>query len=106
VGRVAFADLKRFPVAVIKVGAERLRGIATDAEKQSYAEGLVALGKALGLTIVATGIVSAVDAELLGMLGFAAVQGPFCGAPVTASACAALLFERSPTPDQRSLVSS
>jgi diguanylate cyclase (GGDEF)-like protein/PAS domain S-box-containing protein len=106
VGRVAFADLKRFPVAVIKVGAERLRGIATDAEKQSYAEGLVALGKALGLTIVATGIVSAVDAELLGMLGCAAVQGPFCGAPVTASACAALLCERSPMPDQRALASS
>jgi EAL domain-containing protein (putative c-di-GMP-specific phosphodiesterase class I) len=95
VGRAAFADLKRFPVSVLKIGSERLRGVAVDTEKQAYAEGIMALGKALGFTIVATGIVSAVDAEWLSVLGCAAVQGPLCGAPVSASALAALLQERS-----------
>ncbi len=92
-GRAALADLKRFPISVLKVSGERLRGVAMDIEKQAYAEGIVALGKALGFTIVASGIVSAMDADWLSVLGCAAVQGPFCGAAIEAGACAALLSE-------------
>jgi EAL domain-containing protein (putative c-di-GMP-specific phosphodiesterase class I) len=95
-GRAALADLKRFPITVLKVSGERLRGVATDIEKQAYAEGIVALGKALGFTIVASGITSAMDADWLSVLGCAAVQGPFCSGAVEASACAALLSEPPP----------
>jgi len=105
-GRAALADLKRFPVGVLKVDGERLRGIAADAEKKAYAEGLVALGKALGFRVVATGIASAADADVLAALGCAAVQGPLCGAPLTASECVALLRERSATAGQHPLASS
>jgi EAL domain-containing protein (putative c-di-GMP-specific phosphodiesterase class I) len=98
-GRAALADLKRFPITVLKVSGERLRGVALDIEKQAYAEGIVALGKALGFTVVASGIVSAMDADWLSVLGCAAVQGPFCGPAVEAGVCAALLAERLPVQD-------
>jgi EAL domain-containing protein (putative c-di-GMP-specific phosphodiesterase class I) len=73
-----------------------LRGVSIDVEKQAYAEGIVALGKALGFTIVATGIVSAMDADWLSVLGCAAIQGPFCGAAIEADECVMLLAEGHP----------
>ena len=64
-GKASFADLQRFPIAALKLHPSRIDGIAFDLDKQRYAEGVIALGQALGLKVVATGVATAADADFL-----------------------------------------
>ena len=48
-GKASFADLQRFPIDALKLQRARVEGIAFDLDKQRYAEGVIALGQALGL---------------------------------------------------------
>ena len=93
-GKASFADLQRFPIDALKLQQARVEGIAFDLDKQRYAEGVIALGQALGLEVVATGIASAADAEFLRASGCAALQGPIAGESLSAGECEALLRER------------
>ena len=86
--------MQRFPIDALKLQQARVEGIAFDLDKQRYAEGVIALGQALGLEVVATGIASAADAELLRASGCAALQGPIAGESLSAGECEALLRER------------
>jgi diguanylate cyclase (GGDEF)-like protein/PAS domain S-box-containing protein len=90
-GRASFADLQRFPLDALEIHHTRLDGIAADTEKQSYAEGVIALGKALGLSIVATGVAREPDAAFLRATGCTALQGPIAPHALAANDCEALL---------------
>jgi diguanylate cyclase (GGDEF)-like protein/PAS domain S-box-containing protein len=93
-GKASFADLQRFPLDALKLAQRRVDGIAFDLDKQRYVEGVVALGQALKLTIVATGVTSAADADVLRAIGCAALQGPATGNGLSAPECEALLRDR------------
>jgi EAL domain-containing protein (putative c-di-GMP-specific phosphodiesterase class I) len=54
----------------------------------------VALGRALRLRVVATGVATAADAELLRSSGCCALQGPVAPHSLSAEECEALLRER------------
>ena len=94
-GKASFADLPRFPVDTLKLHQARVDGIAFDLDKQRYAEGVIALGRALGLRVVATGVASPSDAEFLRANGCTGLQGPIAPQALSASdAREALLRER------------
>jgi diguanylate cyclase (GGDEF)-like protein/PAS domain S-box-containing protein len=90
-GRASFADLQRFPLDALKLHSARIAGIELDVDKQRYAEGVIALGRALGLRVVATGVASPGDAELLRASGCELLQGPIGPHGLSAGECEALL---------------
>jgi diguanylate cyclase (GGDEF)-like protein/PAS domain S-box-containing protein len=93
-GKASFADLQRFPIDALKLYVARVESIALDVDKQRYVEGVVALARALRLRVVATGVATAADAELLQSNGCFALQGPVAPRSLSADECAALLRER------------
>jgi EAL domain-containing protein (putative c-di-GMP-specific phosphodiesterase class I) len=93
-GKASFADLQRFPIDALKLHHGRVDGIAFDLDKQRYVEGVIALGRALGLNIVATGVAAPVDADFLRAHGCTALQGPIGPQSLSAGDCEAMLRER------------
>ena len=93
-GKASFADLQRFPLGALKLHPTRVENIALDLDKQRYAEGVLALGRALGLDIVATGVAAAADAEYLRVNGCTRLEGPIAGESLTAAECATALRNR------------
>jgi EAL domain-containing protein (putative c-di-GMP-specific phosphodiesterase class I) len=93
-GKASFADLRRFPIAALKLHASRLDGIAFDIDKQRYAEGVIALSHALRLEVVATNVANAADAEYLRDNGCGALQGAVAPRAMSAVECEALLRGR------------
>jgi len=93
-GKASFADLQRFPVDALKLHHARVQGVAFDLDKQRYVEGILALGQALKLTIVATGVSSTADADLLRAGGCSAFQGSIGPHGLSAEECATVLRER------------
>ena len=90
-GKASFADLQRFPIEALKLHRSRVDGIAFDLDKQRYAEGVIALGQALGLAVVATGVASLSDAEFLRANRCTALQGAIAPLALSANDCEALL---------------
>ena len=90
-GKASFADLQRFPLDALKLHSARVAGIAFDLDKQRYAEGVIALGQALGLAVVATGVESAVDADFLRANGCESLEGTIAPHALSADDCEALL---------------
>jgi diguanylate cyclase (GGDEF)-like protein/PAS domain S-box-containing protein len=97
-GHTSLADLKRYPIGALKLHSARVAGIAADADKRRYLEGLVALASVLGLTVVATGVASEADAACVRGCGCAAWQGPFGPSALTAGDCDKLLAGRASPP--------
>jgi diguanylate cyclase (GGDEF)-like protein/PAS domain S-box-containing protein len=90
-GKASFADLQRFPLDALKLHSTRIAGIELDLDKQRYAEGVIALGRALGLRVVATGVTSLGDAELLRASGCEHLHGTIGPHGLSAAECEALL---------------
>jgi EAL domain-containing protein (putative c-di-GMP-specific phosphodiesterase class I) len=90
-GKASFADLQRFPLDALKLHSTRVAGIELDVDKQRYAEGVIALGRALGLRVVATGVTSPGDAELLRASGCELLKGTIAPYGLSAGECEALL---------------
>jgi EAL domain-containing protein (putative c-di-GMP-specific phosphodiesterase class I) len=90
-GKASFADLQRFPLDALKLHSARVAGIAFDLDKQRYAEGVTALGQALGLAVAAMGVASAADADFLRANGCEQLQGTIAPHALSAGDCEALL---------------
>ncbi len=90
-GRASFADLQLFPLDSLKLHSARIVGIAFDLDKQRYAEGVIALGQALGLAVIAAGVASAADADFLRANGCKTFEGTVGPHGLSADDCAALL---------------
>jgi EAL domain-containing protein (putative c-di-GMP-specific phosphodiesterase class I) len=90
-GKASFADLQRFPLDALNLHYTRVDGVAFELDKQRYIEGVTALGQALRLKIIATGVTRESDAEFLRANGCAALQGPIAPQSLAAGDCEALL---------------
>lgn len=75
-GYSSLAYLKRFPVDILKIDREFVSGLdlASDWDR-SLAGGIVSLGHSLGLSVVAEGVETTEQAEILERLGCDALQG-------------------------------
>jgi len=90
-GYSSLSYLKRFPVDRLKIDRSFVRDIPEDANDIALAKAIVALGHSLNLSVVAEGVETQAQRELLTSIGCDEMQGFLYSAPRTASELASLL---------------
>ncbi len=94
-GYSSLAYLKRLPFDKLKVDKSFVRGLPEDEEDAAIAAAVIALGRALGLTVLAEGVETAAQADYLRYLGCHQAQGWYYGRPVPAQALHALAASKA-----------
>jgi diguanylate cyclase (GGDEF)-like protein/PAS domain S-box-containing protein len=90
-GYSSLSYLKRFPVDRLKIDRTFVRDIPQDTSDVALAKAIVALGHSLNLTVVAEGVETHAQRELLASIGCDEMQGFLYSAPRTASELVSLL---------------
>lgn len=98
-GCSGLSRLQGLPFNAIKIDACFVSGLAHNAKSQPILANIIALGKALGMRVVAEGIETDRQAEILRRLGCEFGQGYFFSAPIRAARLRAMLTAFSP-PDR------
>ncbi len=82
--------LKRLPASELKIDREFVRDLARDSNDAAIISAIIALGRVLGLNIVAEGVENTEQQQFLTRLGCDALQGYLLGRPMTAEQMSAL----------------
>ena len=90
-GFSSLEHLRRFPIDVIKIDRSFIEGVEHDPKDSAIAANLVSLAHALGLDVVAEGIETPGQLELLRELGCDLAQGYLLGRPAPADVVTGLL---------------
>ncbi|MEN8160254.1 MAG: EAL domain-containing protein, partial [Myxococcota bacterium] len=93
-GYSSLSYLRRLPVDTLKMDGSFIRSITVDAESAALARSIVAMGKALGLRVIAEGVERREQQALLEKWGCHEIQGYLVGAPVPAAEALAMLGRR------------
>lgn len=96
-GYSSLSYLKRFPIDDLKIDHAFVRPLPGDAESQCIVNAVIALAHGLGLTVMAEGVETAEQYDLLQARSCEVVQGYFIGRPMPAEDFAAQ-FMHSETP--------
>lgn len=83
IGHSSLARLRQLPFNVLKLDQSFVRDITTDPRALLVCRSIVQLGKDLHIRVVAEGVESREQAEVLVSLGCPSVQGYFFGRPDT-----------------------
>ncbi|WP_342508277.1 EAL domain-containing protein [Sporosarcina sp. FSL K6-2383] len=83
-GYASFRFLQSLPISKIKIDKLFIRSLLTHSKTQQLVEGMIKLGKSLGLYVVAEGVETEEQFELLKAMGIDAVQGYYISAPISA----------------------
>jgi diguanylate cyclase (GGDEF)-like protein/PAS domain S-box-containing protein len=90
-GYSSLSQLKRFPIDTLKIDRAFVRDIPLSEDDTAITKAVVALGKALGVRVVAEGVETAAQYEFLRDNGCDEMQGFFFGKPCHPDAFAELL---------------
>ena len=93
-GHASLTHVRRFPLSSIKVDRAFVEAMERGERDRAVVEVVVGLARALGLTVVAEGVETAVQLEMLRTLGCDRAQGYLLGVPMDAEAATAWLLER------------
>jgi diguanylate cyclase (GGDEF)-like protein/PAS domain S-box-containing protein len=85
-GYSSLAYLKRLPLDQIKIDQSFVRNVLTDASDAAIARTILALGRSLGLQVIAEGVETLAQRNFLAGIGCQAYQGYYFGRPVAADA--------------------
>ena len=91
-GYSSLAYLRRFPVDILKIARELIPSEAEEREDWAFAKAILALGRSLGLTVVAEGIETDEQFRMLRRLGCELGQGYLFGRPASAEMIEATLL--------------
>jgi diguanylate cyclase (GGDEF)-like protein len=94
-GYSSLSYLKRFPFDRLKIDRSFMRDIPQNSNDVAFAKAIVALGHSLNLGVVAEGVATQAQRELLTSIGCDEMQGFLYSAPRTASELAPLLSART-----------
>ena len=83
-GYSALGYLRRFPVTMLKIDRSFVGDIENNSSDAHLVESVIALGRALHLTVVAEGVETAAQAQILRNLGCELAQGYFFARPMPA----------------------
>jgi diguanylate cyclase (GGDEF)-like protein len=83
-GFSALGYLRRHPVTGVKIDRSFVDGLGTDAEDEEIVRAVVAMSAALKLTVVAEGVETRTQQDVLSTLGVTIGQGHLWSAPVSA----------------------
>ena len=90
-GYSSLAYLKRFPIDTLKIDRSFVRDVIRNAEDASITGAIIALGKSLGLAVVAEGVETEAQAVFLRERGCTLMQGFLFSRPVCADAITSML---------------
>lgn len=100
VGYSSLQHLQRLPISTVKVDRSFVRRLCSPAGSFPIIQAIIAMGHSLGMEVIAEGIETEEQREVLEELGCDAMQGYLFSRPVPADTITELL--RSPTPSSRS----
>ena len=92
-GYSSLAQLKRFPIDVLKIDQGFIRDIPQSEDDMAISAAIIAMGHSMGLSVLAEGVETAGQLAFLQERGCDTYQGYLCSRPVPADAFAALLRE-------------
>ena len=87
----SLSHLSRLPLAAVKIDRQFTRGVELPGKHQTIVRAIAGLGVSFGLRVVAMGVVTAAEADVLAALGCTYGQGPYFGEAADAAATLALL---------------
>jgi len=90
-GYSSLSYLKRFPVDVIKIDQSFVRDMNTDTDDSAIVRAIISMGRSLRLQVIAEGVETLQQADLLRELECDAMQGYYFSRPVPAPAAEAFL---------------
>jgi len=93
-GYSSMSLLKKFPIDVLKIDHSFVREITSNSEDKAIADAIIALGRALDLTIVAEGVETLDQENFLRAHHCDQVQGYLISKPVPADEFAAFMADR------------
>ncbi|WP_245643455.1 putative bifunctional diguanylate cyclase/phosphodiesterase [Roseateles chitosanitabidus] len=94
-GYSSLSYLKRLPVTELKLDKSFVRDLEQDADDRALSSAVIGIGRSLGLTVVAEGVETEGQREILLGMGCEAAQGWLFGRPMAADALAAWIAERA-----------
>ena len=92
-GYSSLAYLKRFPIDALKIDHSFIRDITTDPEDAMITLAIIGLAHSLKLRVVAEGVETQEQLELLAANGCDEIQGYYFSIPTTAEECEKMLRE-------------
>ena len=96
-GYSSLAQLKRFPIDVLKIDQGFIRDIPHSADDMAISAAIIAMGHSLGMQVLAEGVETAEQLAFLHGRGCDTYQGYLCSRPVPADDFAALLRDTGAT---------
>ena len=87
-GHSSLTHVRRFPLAALKIDQSFVAGVCTNPQDRAVVDVVTALGRALGLTVVAEGVETAEQLAALTGFGCHHAQGHYIAPPLPADALA------------------
>jgi len=90
-GYSSLNHLKRFPIKTVKIDRSFIRDIATDSDDKAIVSAIISMAHGMGLSVVAEGVETVEQLNILRELQCNEIQGFLFSPPVTADEATALL---------------
>ncbi len=84
-GYASFRYMQHLPISKIKIDKLFIQSILTQTKTAQLVEGMIHFGKSMGMYVIAEGVETQEQFDLLTSMGIDAVQGHFIGLPISAS---------------------
>jgi len=99
-GYASLAQIRRFPIDTLKVDRSFIHNLPQDSENRSITEAIIAMGKALSLTVVAEGVETQDQWDYLRNHICDEMQGFYFSKPIAPDQFADLLKKHIPSPQK------